>query len=387
MSAWITNGATVLELRASDFQVQSTPKRKAQRLINNTAKLPVVMNISDATDRLLTAEISMPPDDKGTYAGADSLVSFFESDDPNGVDRMARTFMFTNSDGTAYQCRFADGDLGGGLRRSKKPDLYTGSFRLLVEHTLPTDESTGPLLWLAAYDMDANGGDLSAWSNNDAVGDTGAEWEDLSGNDVDGLQGTAADRPLWKTSQINSRPAVDFISSDFLTVDGIAATFDGQSDTAWSAYLVFDADTFASEDTALGVGDSAAVDDRINFFGTGYGGGNNTWGLDIHDDTTPVEVAGDVGDTDDHVVAVICAGTTVSAWLDGDNMFTDTAFNVGQIDVDKGRIGCEIVQNTEAQFWDGRIAEVILFSGQHTTLQRRRQEFRLADMSGITLAA
>lgn len=392
MSSWMTNGATTLQFRDSDFQIlHSTPKRKLQRVIYNTAKLPVTHTVSEATDRMLHAELSMFKDDKGDYAGADSLVSFFESADPSGVNQQAQTFMFTDADGNTYQCRFADENLAGGFRTVLQGSFLTASIRLLVEHTLPTDEATGPLLWLAAYDMDHNGGDLSAWTTADNVGGAGAEWEDKSGNDNDGV--ASATFPQWKNAgagfMINSRPAVGFNGADdFLEVDGIAATFDGNSDTAWSFYAAYSLDDATVDRYILGAGGSTAPTDRVNFGGVDSASGGEL-ATEIHDGSSGNEEQTLMGGTDvnPHIMTVICAGTTVSMWYDGDEVIADQAHNVGQIDTDLGRLGCQVVADTEGAFWDGRIGEVILFPGAHETIQRRRQEYRLADMWGISLSA
>ena len=59
-------------------------------------------------------------------------------------------------------------------------------------------------------------------------GDAVATWSDLSGTSNDATQGTAAFRPIYKTSQLNGRPCVRFDGvNDWLTYANTIFTFTG----------------------------------------------------------------------------------------------------------------------------------------------------------------
>jgi hypothetical protein len=388
----LTNGATTLLFREGDLQIPiKTPKTKVQRLIRNSAKLPRVLTLSDAQEQVITVELALFRADQGTYSGADSLISFYESTDPNGVNGMAQTFMLTDSDGDVYQCRFLD-NLAGGLREVKKDSMFVGTTRLLVEHTIPTDEATAPSLWLAAYDMDDNGGDLAAWTTSDPVGDTGDEWEDKSANGIQCVQATAGDRPLWKTSQINSRPAIDFISSDSLDLDALAALYDGQTDPPYSCYVVYHSDLADNSHGILVVDSSSGgITDRIAFLGqssTGSGYYMTQKDDDATSDiiTTTGSGGSPVDTTAAHILSVVIVpdGDEGRIYLDGKLVSSDPqAFVTGAaIDVDIARIG-----EYGATYMNGRVGEIVLFPESHSNLQRRRQEYRLSDMWNIDLTA
>jgi len=395
MSVILTNGATNVIMRASDFQVIKVPPWKTpSRIINNSVGLPRSYKISDGRDpRILTAVVSLERTDRSTTVqGLDSLVSFFEGTDHTGVNGDLNTFMLTDADGDSYQVRFAD-DFSGGLTEGPV-NQYNGTIQLINEHTLPSDEATAVRGWWAAYDVDNNGGDLSAWTHDDAVGDAATEWEDKSGNDHDGTQSSATFRPLFKStsSLINNRPALDFDgTNDRLDIGG---DFDGwvdlQADQPFTCYMVIDPDTFTtSKNTVLGFGTGGA--DLLTFGVWDDGGGvpQQDYIAVIDDGITSktVETNADLATTNPAILSFICTGTALDIYLDGVIKATAGDFNTGTLDVaDPARIGAVNLSGVLSQFFDGRIGELIFFDALHTDLQRRRQEFRLSDMWGIDLA-
>jgi len=295
--------------------------------------------------------------------------------------------MLTDSDGDSYQVRFLD-NLAGGLREVKKDSMFVGTTRLLVEPSLPTDYATGPLLWVAAYDMDNNGGDLSNWTTTDPVGGVGAEWSDKSGNGYDG--DNAANPAEWLTSQINSRPAIDFVPGSFEYLffrdgsNGPHDSFDGNNDNPWSVYIVLKPDVADTNRVVFGVESGGGVDDHIIFLeqtSTGTG----EWGAQIDDNVaSPRNAAGGQPTTSGHIISAVCDGTDVWMYDQGTNIVDEVSLGVNVIDVTSTRVGYSIPNGTGG-YYDGKVAEIVLFYATHTTQQRRRQQRRLADMWGITL--
>jgi len=386
MDVLLTNGATTLRFLPGMWQMPRIPAwAKPQRILTNTSPFDRVHTISqNYTPRDIVAHVSLYGPDKGVYTGADSLMGFFSAADPSGVDGMAQTFLLRDADGALYQVRFAERPA---LETVVKEWDFRGDIALRQEYVLPTEDSAGLLGWFAAYDMDANGGDLSAWTTSDEVGNTGTEWDDLSANAYDAVQATQTNRPLWKTSQINSRPAVDFDGTDnFLNANAIATVFSGASDHVWSAYAVVQPDSAGGVQCLFSVG-SASLSDRIEFF---QRNANTAWRQVIYDGATTKTVSGSSTITagNIYILSFVSTGTALSMHVNGASVLSAGDMDVGSIDTqNRAVIGATMVAGSTSQWFDGRIGEAMLYSIEHSAVQRRRQELRLADMWGVALAA
>jgi hypothetical protein len=175
---------------------------------------------------------------------------------------------------------------------------------------------------------------------------------------------------------------VDFISSDYLSMDTLAsAKFSGNTDQAWSFYSVPQSDANAAQATVMGLGTSA-VTDRIDFLRR-----NSTtdWEVYVNDGSAAATESGGVPDISAHIISAISTGTSAQIHVDGVALTMSGGVDVGGMALASASMGAVEINNTMSQFWDGRIGEVAIFNGAHTTLQRKRQEFRLADMWGIDL--
>lgn len=106
-----------------------------------------------------------------------------------------------------------------------------------VEMKLPTTElQFEPSLWFKA---DA----IPGLADSDPV----ATWPDSSGNGYDATQGTAGNRPLYKTNIVNGMPAVLFDgSNDYLATSALLSAFMAAGGVA-TVYVVARADTTAGE--------------------------------------------------------------------------------------------------------------------------------------------
>jgi hypothetical protein len=72
---------------------------------------------------------------------------------------------------------------------------------------------------------------LKAWFKADAItgvanGAALAQWNDSSGQNYHATQGVGANQPIYRTAQINGLPAVDFVSTDFLSTSISASSMD-----------------------------------------------------------------------------------------------------------------------------------------------------------------
>lgn len=381
--SYITNGVTTLRFRPGSLVVEPMgPMIKRQSLISlPAAGISKVFTESDVKSRVFTASLVLGKEDEGVYAGMNSLYDFYAADDNTGVNGMGKTFMFTDSDGIVHQVRFAE-EFTEGLRPRRKNTHYRGAIILAEEPLLPTYEA-GLAGWWAAYDMDNNGGDLDAWTTNDAVGASGStDWDDKSGNEYDATEST--NTPQWQTSQINGRPAVHFDgSNDKLIADGVATLFDGQTDYEWSFYAVIRADSTTDTDIVASVGHSS-LDDRIDFLRRNAA---TDWEAYIASGAANATEGGGTPDaSNDYIFSALSDGENLSLYKNGSLITTTGSLNVAQVDVDSFTIGATEAAGTYQNFWDGKIGEIVLFNGvEHSTQQQRRQELRLSDMWGIGL--
>ena len=377
----ITNGQTVLKFKPADFVLADVPAwTKTQRLRDNDAGLPRVHTSGAGKKRIITASLDLQRAPGNGYSGYDDLYAFYENDDGTGVDGMGRTFMYTDADGDSYQVRFAE-QLA--LVERKKDTSFTGTVQLYNEHTLPTDpDNTDDLVaWWTAYDMDHNGGDLTAWSDDDTVGATGnTDMEDKGSN---GYNLTGSGDPRFKTNQINGRPAIDLDGNDRLDSNSIGALYDGE-DLPWTFIAIAEHDASASL-TDLACAGSSSVSDRIEFFRRD---GTNDWEMLISDGATTLTRVAGTPDTEKHIISVVYTGTAVSMWVDGSNLIDASNTNTGALSgLNRFMIGAAINAGTYSSYWNGRFGEGMLFDAALTTLKRRRQELRLADMWRNALTA
>jgi len=388
MSVIITNGKTSLKFRDSDWIMPVVPpKAKPQKILHSSAGISRVHTISQAPSRVLDVSCLLFGADQGTYSGLDSLMDFWE----DGTDGMAKTFMITDADGVAYQARFAD-NLGSGFFEQIKGSVFQGSFKLLEEFTLPTYDTYKNAAdvsinschgWWTAYDMDDNGGDLSAWTTLDAVGAAAAtDWDDKSGNNYDGVQISASyGRPTWTTSVINGRPVLDFDDGDWLLADGLIV-FNNQADYDWSIYAVVESDADATVNTVIGAGHSSGTDVQ-QFLRRNS---TDNWEVYLNDGSAHATEAGGTPDVLPHIISVISTGTSAQIYQDGVALTMTGDVDVGTMTLDSFTIGGLETAGSYGDHWDGEIGEVVVFNVAHSTLQRKRQEYRLSDMWGIDLA-
>lgn len=124
-------------------------------------------------------------------------------------------------------------------------------------------------LWLKA--------DALGYSNNQAIGDTGFEFTDFSGNSHHGAQTTSSFRPVFKTNQFNGLPAIDFDGTDdYLTLANSGVSFIEKTESyTFTAVFAKDLDTVSQTLLAGSGGPSFSIMgtpqlDRMRFFTTAF---------------------------------------------------------------------------------------------------------------------
>lgn len=377
--AIMTNGVTTLKFRAGDLQVPRIPRRPRQRLLTSTDGTTRVIQVAAARERILIANARLFLADQGTYAGLNSLYSFFETT----VNYMEKSFAFTDGDGEFYHVRFADEILD--FDEVRKDSDFQGSFRLLRDLD-PLDLSSMQGWW-AAWDMDANGGNLAGWTTGQAVTAAAAsDWNDRKALGVTGTQATAAAQPLWRTNQINGRPAVDFDPTgtpDYLSIANLAASLAG-ADVPMSLYLVGVSDSSTATRVFFSASQAAGDNGRIAY----YLFNPSTFNMDIKDNAATLKgVSGGSAGTAPFIWAAITSGTLMNFYVNGTQTLTNGDANVSTTTPDQATFGATRAGGATASPWDGRIGELLIFTAAHTSGQRKKMEQRLSDMWGIALAA
>lgn len=194
-------------------------------------------------------------------------------------------------------------------------------------------------------------------ANNDPVG----AWDDASGNGRHATQ--ASTRPTYKTAQIGSAAALDFVpgSSTFLTT----AAFSVSQPTTW--FVVADDDNTGTEQFF------DCVTNRNALFTSG-----GVW--DFYAGNI---VTGPAADTSPHIFAVTFNGASSKLRVGGG---AGTTGDAGALGVSGGvRIGVESGGGTN--FFDGRIAEVIGFPSELSTTNLDNVGVVLATKYGLTWSA
>ena len=225
-----------------------------------------------------------------------------------------------------------------------------------------------------------NGGNLA--SNNEAV----ANWDDQSTQDNDALQGTNANRPIYRTGRINGYPTLQFSGDQFLiaeTTPGIA------SNGSFIMFLVLKQDSYAlgtpnDADGSFIIDRTPETNGLMSFkmvTGNKYNyqkrnDSNGNLGGPISNATAPTGVFTIV---DFYRIY----GSSFGIYLDGIQDVTENTNTNDAITGPTIQIGRHAVQANNGL--RGELAEVILYNASLTTANRRQVESYLAIKYGITL--
>jgi hypothetical protein len=199
----------------------------------------------------------------------------------------------------------------------------------------------GAVLWLDA-------GRLTGLTNGQAV----ASWPDASGNGHDAAQGTSASRPVVLSAAVNGQPAVQFDGSNDYLQNTTFSALSGQ--TGATAYVVLKADTTSTNrvafcDTARDV-TSQVYSSLIYTYATAGKWGraaftSRDWTIwnSVYDGAQASN-ATRLKLYVNGVVQALSYGSTIPAVL-----ATGAGYDVGR------------PQGSNLAYWDGNIAEVIVY--------------------------
>jgi hypothetical protein len=219
-----------------------------------------------------------------------------------------------------------------------------------------------PVLTSLAFYVRAEG---LTYSDGSAV----ETWYDESGSAYDFTQGTAADRPIFKTAILdNDKPVLRFDGSgDCFELSGA----DQMSVNQPITYFFVMADDDADTDTRM-LTDSQAAGSRII----------------VYRSTVWLMAAGivlDTGDTNDsawHIHTVTFNGASSTYHLDGTEISSGNAGAFGY----GGVTGAQYLgaDNAGARTWDGDVAEVVLYSAALSEANRNSVGLYLAEKYGLS---
>lgn len=195
-------------------------------------------------------------------------------------------------------------------------------------------------------------------------------WADLSGNGNDFQQATGINQPAFEAAGFNGRPSVLFDgTNDVMTCSSsLAATLPGGTDTPFSLYIEGQFVTTSSATPVMWSGGrSSAANPTIDLF---YNNTGTVWTVNKRDDAgTLVSVTGGTRDTNRHLFEIHHTGIAVTLVVDGVDIFTDSAQNVGAMTLDRLGLGALVI-NTVTLFCNCRIAELVMANAVSTAPQR-----------------
>lgn len=205
-------------------------------------------------------------------------------------------------------------------------------------------------------------------------------WADKSGRGNDVAQGTAGNRPVYSTNQINTLPTLTFLQANATSLSNTS-----KADLAPTNLHISVVSRFTAEFTnqfIVGRGDTAFEGYWIDYQTVG----SNTFGCDLGNHTVAIRPLGSN--------RTISAYDVLSLSYDGAN---GTAFVNGTAGTPLAMTGSLsyvanddfIVGNTTGlsatRYLSGDVAEITLFSSALTTMNRRRLEKYLGRKYGLTV--
>lgn len=234
-----------------------------------------------------------------------------------------------------------------------------------------------PNLWFDAFDdstvyQENTCTTLTTVNGVGAAGQVGC-WQDKSGGGKHALQTTAGDRPTYRTNGPSGKSVLTFPSSDFLSEATFAsggtslstfAVASTGSGTSWKRIITQEQYWF------LGVGSTT------NNFGSFYG--NGSWYTTLDHGADAALTVGTF-----YVLSSVTSGSTDSPFVNGIDVGqritgTMASFSSGYA------IGKDSV--AAAQYWDGNIGEIAVYTSALSTTNRKEVEKYLGDKWGITVA-
>ena len=233
----------------------------------------------------------------------------------------------------------------------------TGSIDVYTANESTVINLSGKLCW-----FDAN--DITGSSNGDAL----SSWPSRHDSGVSASNSTSSTQPIYNTNQVNSLPAVNF-DADYLEVN-----YGSNTSQPLTAFIV------CAYDVTSGGGSNNALDGRDN--PSGYRAVNfsmrtNGWGS--YAGSSWMQPSTGSPDTDWHYFTVYLNGASSYVRKDGVSHATG---NPGSQGTNGQILGMWKGKNT-SYYMNGKIAEILIFSGTLSDANRNTTESYLADKYNI----
>lgn len=225
---------------------------------------------------------------------------------------------------------------------------------------------------------------LTFWIDADQIsglvdGDAVTTWSDLSATGAHVTQGTAGNKPVYKTAIQNGLPVVRFTTDDYLATS-TAAQFINSTSGQWTAFAVAKR---TSDTGTQGI-----------LTGDNIGGSANRIAQFLRwNTTTPQAIAWNGPATDNgptgsagafHIDEAHRTSTTLDRLVDGVSNGTTAASSPTTGSCGLG-VGLATGQGGVQAFLTGDIAEIVLYNTALSSTDRTRVRDYLADKWGITI--
>lgn len=235
-------------------------------------------------------------------------------------------------------------------------------------------------LWIAADQLNlTNGANVSLWS-------------DSSGNGHDLIQSTAGNYPIYRTNQINGRPAIEFDgTNDFLEDADGELYINGQS--AFTMFSVVRSNAVGNDNgffitkTPDGSDDALAIRYDV---GGANGGGTNVMkvGVSASGDLQQYESGNNVQTTSTQIIGMDwVSGSNFNMYFNGTtDTPTDIEASVSGVLDNADRVIVGKGSKDAADAWNGLVAEIIFFSNKLNITQRTIIENYLGAKYNVAVA-
>jgi hypothetical protein len=230
--------------------------------------------------------------------------------------------------------------------------------------------SLSPALWLDASDtatITESGGSVS-------------QWNDKSGNGRNVTQGTGANQPTTGTTTINNRNALSFDGND--AISAATAQFINGTDGSWSAFAVAQTTTVAA-----GI---ATVVDADNEVGNRppqmiRRSAADVQAIRIHGGVVTDAAGATLTANKSFMASAVQVGsTTIEAWVNGASDGSSALSGSSATRTSTLQVGAHLNVSVFSQYWNGLIAEVLVFDRALTTSERLALERHLIAKWGVT---
>jgi len=184
----------------------------------------------------------------------------------------------------------------------------------------------------------------------------------------DPTQGTLAARAIYRTNSINGKPALDFdgVDDNYLTANTVSTPFSGE-DLPITVYSVYSADSSSTTMAILSMGRAFTSNTNLRFAHLNTGVYRS-----VKRDDAGSAATRDGGTTKTTAVfrVDLSPGTTYSLWENETSEISAGAFNVGTLTLTRFVVGANYEQNVLTQYFNGKLAEMLVYSVSHTATER-----------------